>query len=554
MNTILRGATVVDGTGGPERRVDVAIRDGRIVEVGADLTAEAPDTEIVDLDGLVLAPGFIDVHTHLDAQVLWDPDLVPSTWHGVTTVVIGNCGFGIAPARPDHHGSIIRMLENVEGMSVEALTEGIRWSFETFPDYMDAIDESAKRCNFAALIGHSPVRLYVMGLDSSERAATDDEIQAMKDIVAAAMAKGALGFSSSAAPVHVGDGGRPVPSRLATATEVNEICDALRAAGHGVVQVTHGPDFDRAELAALSKQIGLPVVYTAVLTGHHGDETALEVLRDIDRLGGDVSAIVSCRPVVFQFTLDDPFPFANTLPSFMEILELPHRERMDRYRDDEWRARARGEAALHPEWQARWPRTTIDETTVHVDLKNGPSMAELARARDVDPFDVLLDLALAENLETRFRVVLFNDDESEVAQLLHDDRSLISLSDAGAHASQLCDANYGTFLLQHWVRELGALTLTDAIHQLTARPAAVFGIPERGLIAPGYWADLIAFDPAVVGTESNERVWDLPAGADRLIARSRGIEWTWVNGAATRVAGRDVDGVRPGVLIRSGPA
>jgi N-acyl-D-aspartate/D-glutamate deacylase len=257
---------------------------------------------------------------------------------------------------------------------------------------------------------------------------------------------------------------------------------------------------------------------------------------------------------VFQFTLDDPFPFANTLPAFKEILELPHRERMDRYHDLEWRSRARGEAAVHMEWRARWPRTTIDETTVHASLKHGPSMAELARARGADPFDVLLDLALAENLETRFRVVLFNDDEAEVANLLHDDRSLISLSDAGAHASQLCDANYGTYLLQHWVRELGALTMTDAIHQLTARPAAVFGIADRGLIKTGYWADLIAFDPDEVGTEANERVWDLPAGADRLIARSRGIHWTWVNGAAIRAAGQDVEGVRPGVLIRSRPA
>jgi N-acyl-D-aspartate/D-glutamate deacylase len=294
------------------------------------------------------------------------------------------------------------------------------------------------------------------------------------------------------------------------------------------------------------------VIYTALLTGHHGDETASEVLADINRLGGNLWAIVSCRPVVFQFTLDDPFPFGNTLPSFKEILEVSHGERISLYRDEKWRALARSEAAVHPEWQARWPKTTVDETNVHGELRNGPSMAELAKERGVDPFDVLLDLALAEDLKTRFRVVLFNDDQELLVDLLHDDRTLISLSDAGAHASQLCDANFATFLLQHWVRERGSLTLTQAVHELTAKPASKFGIVDRGVIQPGYWADLVAFDPARVGTELNERVWDLPAGTDRLIARSRGIEWTWVNGTAVRARGEDLEGVHPGVLIRGG--
>jgi N-acyl-D-aspartate/D-glutamate deacylase len=554
LDVLLRGATVIDGTGGPARNVDVLIRESRIAAVGQDLASEAPTAEAVDLSGLVLSPGFIDVHTHLDAQVLWDPDLTPSTWHGVTTVVVGNCGFGIAPTRPEHQQSIIRTLENVEGMSVDALNEGIGWSFETFPEYLDTVDRLPKRCNFAALIGHSPVRLYVMGPDCMEREATEDEILQMKEITAAAMSAGAIGFSSSVSPVHVGDGGRPVPSRLSTPEELDEICDALLEHKRGVVQVTHGPTFDRDRLSALAERIGLPVIYTALLTGHHGEETALDVLADIKRLGGNLWAIVSCRPVVFQFTLDDPFPFGNTLGSFKEILEVSHSERIFRYRDEKWRALARAEAAVHPEWQARWPKTTVDETNVHGELRNGPSMTELARDRGVDPFDVLLDLALAEDLKTRFRVVLFNDDQKVLVHLLHDDRTLISLSDAGAHASQLCDANFATYLLQHWVRELGSLTLTEAVHELTSKPASKFGILDRGEIRPGYWADLVAFDPARVGTDSNERVWDLPAGTDRLIARSRGIEWIWVNGTAVRARGEDLEGIRPGVLIRGGGA
>lgn len=552
MEVLLRGASVIDGTGGPQRDVDVIIEDGRIAAVGNDLGQRSSGTQTIDLGGLVLAPGFIDVHTHLDAQVLWDSDLVPSTWHGVTTVVIGNCGFGIAPTRPEHQQSIIRTLENVEGMSVEALNAGIDWTFETFPEYLDTVDRCPKRCNFAALIGHSPVRLYVMGPDCTERQASQDEIDQMRSITSEAMSAGAIGFSSSVSPVHVGDGGRPVPSRLSSADEIFQICEALHEHGRGVVQVTHGPMFDRDRLAELSKRIRLPVVYTALLTGHHGDETVQEVLAHIKKLGGDLWAIVSCRPVVFQFTLDDPFPFGNTLPAFKEILEVSHGERIARYRDERWRTAARAEAAANREWRTRWPKTTIDETVAHRALLGRPSIAEIAHDRDVDPFDVVLDLALAEDLKTRFRVVLFNDDKDAVADLLHDDRTLISLSDAGAHASQLCDANYGTYLLQHWVRELGALSLTQAVHELTAKPASVFGIPDRGIIEPGYRADLIAFDPTQIGTELNERVWDLPGGTDRLIARSRGIEWTWVNGVAVRAHGQDLEGVHPGVLIRGG--
>jgi N-acyl-D-aspartate/D-glutamate deacylase len=550
MDTVLRGATLVDGTGSPARRADVGIDSGRVSAVGQIGAGDSRQAEVVDLDGLVLSPGFIDSHTHLDAQVLWDPELTPSTWHGVTTVILGNCGFGIAPMREAHRATMVRTLENVEGMSVESLEAGITWEFETFPEYLAVLDRRPKRCNVSALVGHTPLRLYVMGDESMERAATGEEIHRMRQLVAEALQAGAVGLSSSVAPVHIGAGGRPVPSRLARAEEIVELCGPLQDAGRGVFQITAGPTLDRAELAALAKQIGRPVLYAAVLTGYHGSRSALSVLDELKSLGGDIWACVSCKPVKFQFTMADPFPFANTLSSFGEVLSVPHGERGSVYRDSAWRHRARAEAEAHPQWQDRFPKTTVAESSSHPELVGGPSVTRLAAELGVTPLDVVVDIALDDHLGTRFDVIMFNDNETDVASLLGDGRTLITLSDAGAHANQMCDANFTTWLLGHWVRDRGALDIPQAIHELTGRPAAIFGLTDRGVVEPGRSADLVAFDPDAVGTAPNERVWDLPAAADRVIARSRGIEWIWVNGNATRRLGADIEGSHPGVLVR----
>ena len=544
---LVRGARVIDGTGAPARAADVAVVADRIAAV-ADPGQLAGAAEVVELDGLVLAPGFIDIHTHYDAQVLWDPDLTPSSWHGVTTVVMGNCGFGIAPTRPEHRGMIARTLENVEGMSVDALEAGIPWSFETFPEYLDAVAAQSPRLNVAAMIGHTPLRLYVMGDDALERPASAEEVREMRRLVADALAAGAIGFATSRAPTHAGAGGRPVPSRQAEPDEVFAITQALADAGRGIVQITPGPGLFLEQFATLSKTLGRPISWTALLTGI-GRMPATETLERGAAFGGDVWPQIACRPLVMQVTLEDPFPFAMQ-PAFKEILAVPRGRRAELYADPAWRERAR--ADLDRGYGQRWAQTTVQETSVHRAIQNGPTLAVVAAERGVDPFDLLLDLSLAEDLKTRFRIVLANDDDEQLAQLLQDPRTVLGLSDAGAHASQLCDACFSTHLLQVWSRERGVLSTEQAVWRLTGQPARIFGLTGRGTIREGGFADLVAFDPDTVAAGELERVWDLPAGADRLVAHSTGIDSVWVNGVASRRDGKDLDGARAGVVIRGG--
>ncbi len=545
MSYALRGALVVDGSGSAARRADVVIEDGRIASVGGSPEGRS-GVEEVDLSGLVLAPGFIDIHTHYDAQVLWDPDLTPSCWHGVTTVAMGNCGFGIAPTRPEHRSTIARTLENVEGMSAEALEAGIPWGFETFPEYLDTLDGIPKRINVGAFIGHTPLRLYVMGDDAIERAATDDEVEDMRRAVLEAMAAGALGFATSRSPTHAGAGGRPVPSRLAEVDEVFRIADALREAGKGVVQVTPGPGLFLDEFASLSTGLGLPVTWTALLTGFGARGTATALAERTAALGGEVWPQIACRPLVMQVALEDPFPIAM-LPSVKEVLAVPRGERAGIYADQAWRERARPEVSKA--WEKRWSKMSIEETGRHHALR-GRTVAELAEERGVEPFDVLVDLSLEDDLRTRFQVVLLNDDEVEVAELLQDKRTVLGLSDAGAHASQLCDACFSTHLLGYWSRQRRTLSLEEAVWRLTGHPAQVFRLEGRGLLREGYAADLVAFDPENIGTTEARRTWDLPAGADRLVVDSLGIEHVWVGGVATRTDGVDVEDAMPGRLLR----
>jgi N-acyl-D-aspartate/D-glutamate deacylase len=542
--TVLRSARMVDGTGATARGADVVVEGGEITAVLE--YGDAPDRDLVDLGDLMLSPGFIDCHTHYDAQITWDPDLSPSAWHGVTTVVMGNCGFGIAPTRPEHRDLLARTLENVEGMSVEALRAGVRWEFETFPEYLDAIERHGTRLNVGALIGHTPLRFYAMGEQAMEREATSAEIADMRAIVSEALDAGALGIGSSRTLGHSGIDGRPVPSRVAAVDEVFELAEVLHEHAAGIVQMTPGPDLDVVELSQLARTSHRPVTWTAL--GDRPGLTRQAVLDLQSEHGGEVYPQIACRPVMAQLTLAEPAPLSRCA-CFREVLGVPRSDRADLYRDPAWRARARVD--MQVEWGHRWDRISIGESQGALELV-GSTLAELAAARGADPVDVMCDLALADGLTTRFNVVLGNGDEQEVAALLGDGRALLAVSDAGAHASQICDAVFATHLLQRFVRELGALSWEAAVWRLTGHPAHAFRIARRGWIASGFAADLVAFDPGTVGVEPMRRVWDFPAGADRLIAGSTGIEHVWVNGTPIRANGVDLElpDARPGRVLR----
>ena len=548
MDLLLRNAELIDGTGAPRRAADVAVTGMRITAVAPrGALSPSPGTQTVDLDGLVIAPGFIDIHTHYDAQILWDADLTPSSWHGVTSVVMGNCGFGVAPTKPEHRDTIVRTLENVEGMSTDALNAGIDWCFQTFPQYMAALEQRGKRLNVGAFQGHTPLRLYVLG--GEERPATADEVATMQRLLREALNAGAIGFSTSRQPAHQGAFGRPVPSRFAEVDEVEAMAAVLGEAGKGVMQISIGPGLFINEFSALAVRHNIPVTWTALVTRTDKPGAALRTVERAAALPGEVYPQIACRPIVMQITMNDPMPLAQ-IDEWKEVLAVPRQERAALYRDSSWRDRARPATLAAWEAKARWPKVSVQETRVHGEAIGVP-LDQLAAERGTTPFDLMLDLALADDMATRFQVVLENDADDETGALLADKRTLLGLSDAGAHASQLCDACYSTHLLGHWVRDRKAITLEEGVWRLTGHAATAFRIAERGFVREGYFADLVAFDPLTIGASATERVYDQPGGADRLIAHSTGVEHMWVNGVASRVNGVDVPAVAAGRLLRT---
>ncbi len=549
----IRGGTVVDGTGAPRRAADVGLRDGRIAAIGR---LDGAARETLDATGRVVAPGFVDIHTHYDAQVFWDRMLTISPWHGVTSVVMGNCGFGIAPTHPKHRDLIIRTLENVEGMSADALLAGVgpKWDFETFPEFLDAIERRGTAINVGALVGHTPVRLYVMGEESTERPATEAEIAHMRRIVAEALAAGAIGFATSKAQTHVGYAGKPVPSRAAELAEIEALAGALGESGHGLMQATIGRGFFLDEFATIQRKTGRPVSWTALLAGAFGPEGHRDVLSKslaLQREGVQVVPQVSCRPLMFEYQFKAPFLFESS-PLFAPVSKADFEGKKRIYADPEFRAKFL-ERTLG---NGTWNRTEISSAPTAPALEQRV-VADVAAERGIDPVTLVLDLALASNLEARFRVAAMNTDEKALAELLTHPSTMLGLSDAGAHASQLCDANFSTYLLAHWVRETGVLTLEQAVRLLTSRSADVFGIHGRGRLETGLAADVVVFDADRVGTTPLRRVRDLPAGADRLVADALGIDAVIVNGTVIREHDRDrvdPEGPLPGVLLRGGRA
>ena len=547
---LIRGGTVVDGTGAPARRADIAIRNGRIAAVGA--TSGTAD-RVLDADGAVVAPGFVDIHTHYDAQVFWDRMLSISPWHGVTSVVMGNCGFGVAPTRPAHRELVLLTLEKVEGMSLDALRAGIgaEWPFETFAQYLDAIERRGTAINVGALVGHTPVRLYVMGEEAMEREATADEVAAMRALVAEALRAGAIGFATSKSPTHVGWEGRPVPSRVAAWEEIAALAGCLAEAGN-VMQATLGPGLFLDEFAAIQERTGRPVSWTALLggmLGPDGHRAVLERSAALQARGVRVIPQVSCRPLMLEFNLAAPFPLES-----MSVMKPAARADLAGkrvvYADPEFRRALRGKIdgglltrAFHD--------MQITEHPPDASLAER-RLADVAAERGVHPVDLMLDLSLASGLQTRFRLAVLNTDEAVVAELLRHPATMLGLSDAGAHASQLCDACAPTALLGKWM-----LSLEEAVRRLTAEPADVFGIRDRGRLAAGLAADVTVFDPATVGCGPLRRVYDFPAGADRLVSDAAGIRAVVVNGVVIREDGRDAvdpEAPLPGRVLRGGRA
>lgn len=541
----IRGGTVIDGTGTEGRRADVCIEDGRIAEIGANLTG---DTEL-DASGCVVTPGFIDIHTHYDAQVFWDPALTPSCFHGVTTVVAGNCGFSIAPTRPEHRETIALTLENVEDMNPATLAAGIPWDFETFPEYLEAVAARGTVLNFAAYVGHTALRLYHMGDDAYERAATEDEIAAMARSVGDAMDRGAVGLATSFAPTHLGMNGKPVPSRLAEPAEFEAMAAELGSRGRGVIEATIGVGFAFEEIYDFQRRIGVPVTYTALLAipgfWQAGSERHQEELAK----GTGVWPQISCRKITMQMQLCDPFPF-DMAPCFAELRAEAPEVREQRYRDPSWRARAVEELAKTP-LPTRWENFEIAESDVHGELIDRP-LVEVAREREQSPFETMVEISLAENLRTRFRYVQSNDDEEGVEHLLQQEQMAMGLSDAGAHVGMLCDAPLPTDLLGNWVRERGVLPLEKAVHKLTGEPAGIFQFVDRGVLAAGAHADVCVFDPSAVAPGPIRRVKDFPADADRLTAdEPEGIRHVLVNGTPIHRDGEPVAGDRrPGHMAQ----
>jgi N-acyl-D-aspartate/D-glutamate deacylase len=538
---VMRGGTVVDGTGAPGRRADVLVAGGVVRAIGDDLSGD----RVLDASGCVVAPGFIDIHTHYDAQVFWDPALRPSSYHGVTTVVAGNCGFAIAPTRPEHHDLIVGTLENVEDMDRATLVAGVDWDFETFPEYLDAVARRGTALNFTAYAGHSPIRLYVMGDAAYERAATGDEIARMAGIVREAIDAGAAGFSTSFSFAHRGVDGKPVPSRFAAADEVEALFLAAGGAGRGVVLITPGEQCSYADVYEWQPRVGRPFTYP--LFASPGGKHLAPLARHEEGVaaGARVWPQVTPRPLTLQFTLADPYSL-NVGTVFGELLRRDRDARLAAYRDPGWRARAADDLDTAP-MKPRWETFEVSESSTFPELE-GRRVTDLARERGCRPLDVMCELAVAEDLRTRFRAYIANDDEDAVGRLLTHEQVALGLSDAGAHVAQLCDAPLPTDLLGTWVRERGLLPVEAAVRKLTGEPADLFGFVGRGYVREGAWADLCVFDPAEVGTGPLRRVRDFPAEGERLTAEEpTGVRHVLVNGTPIRE-----DGVQVGPDVRPG--
>jgi N-acyl-D-aspartate/D-glutamate deacylase len=547
LDLVIKGGTVVDGSGMPRYRADVGVEDGRIVEIGR---IRAPAERTIDAEGLVVAPGFIDGHTHMDAQVAWDAIGSCSCWHGVTSVVMGNCGFALAPCRPADREWFARCLTAVEDIPTEAMLAGIDWTWESFPEYLGTVERLPKALNYGMYIGHSALRMYAMGERALAAPAGADDLRRMAHAVAEAMRAGALGFSTSRATTHVTPDGSPVASRIATWEEIDRLVGAMAELDAGIFQI--GPDISggaaqRAFLARLRKvalDSGRPIMFGTLATRQGEEPNPWDYqLRWIDETvaqGGRVWGQATTRSINAIFSLKSYLPF-DFLPGWREIRALPLAEQKRRLADPEVRRRlVAEEAAMKPkgsEMQGGGAATTDPRKPDYGNLYplfgvdwDDPSVAELARRQNRHPVEVIIDLCL-ENDDRVFVQPLVNESPEDVLGLLQHPRTLATFSDSGAHVCQEMGSSLQTHLLSYWVRKRQRFTLEEAVRMLTFDNASAWELPDRGLVRPGYAADLVVFDSERIRPRLPTVEQDLPGGARRLVQKADGIAATIVNGA-----------------------
>jgi len=554
---LIRDAWICDGTGKSRIRGSVGVRDGIIVEIG-EISGTA--TRTINADGLVVAPGFIDIHTHYDAQISWDPLLTCSPWHGVTSVLMGNCGVGVAPCRPREKEIVSWDLVNVEAMPHDVLLGGVAWDeWESFPQYMNAITRRGIALNVGFLVPLSSFRYYVMGSAASERAANAAELERMTVLFRQAMDAGAYGFSLSLLNQHIGYQGKPLASRLATKEELCALGQVMRELGRGVIEIALTKsvsvltDEELDLLVTVANESQRPVTWLGLLGRSDMPGVCRSALTRIEpflRKGLRIPPQVTPRPIQQYYTMKVPFIFAS-LPSWREAFNRPVAEQIALYRKAEFREAFRrdlkvGGAIFTNQWdRVHVVRVEKDHNKRYVNK----SIAEIAALWEQDPIDTILDLAIDEELEMGITLSVINTNPDEVKELITHPDVLIGLSDAGAHVDQHCDAGVPTYLLSEWVRKRQAMSLEEGVRRLTGEPAAFLGQTKKGRVAIGMDADFVLFDPATVGVQPPEWVNDLPGGKPRLIERSQGIHHTIVGGSVLFSDGIYQGGL-PGQIMR----
>lgn len=548
---VIRNGTVIDGTGRPGYRADIAVAGGQIAEIGK---VSGPATRVLDASDLIVAPGFIDPHTHYDAQICWDPLISCSSWHGITSVMMGNCGVGLAPCKPAVREVATWDLVNVEAIPFDVLRAGITWDWETFPEYMDAAGRRGSAVNLAFLAPLTPFRHFVMGEESMERAATPDETARIKSLLKEAVGAGAFGFSTTNIMQHIGYRGRPLACRLASRDELTAYCNALRELGRGAIEIalTRTPavmaEDEYALLDMLLTESGRPVTWLALMKRYDIPDAHEKTLRLADPLirRGAIPQISNLR-LVNELDLRNPFmlaSFPSWLPAFNQTAEAQKALYSDVAFRQAFRKDLETPRVFHGIWSLLWIKEVRNPALKRLE---GRTVAEIAGERGRDGLDTFLDLALEDDLGLVYTLARFDVAE----ELLADSRTMIGLSDGGAHVDMLCDAGYCTELLGG-VREKRLMGLELAIKRLTSEPADFFGIRGRGRLAPGLAADITVFDFATVGSsaEHPRARTDLPGGGRRLVVPSQGIEYTIVNGGIIYEHGNPT-GALPGRVLRS---